>query len=302
MGLEIFDHANLAPWCVVPYDTAARTPAERAAMLAGLGFTQVAYDWRPEHVADFPAQLDAFADHGIGLTGLWVNMALPDEHGETGLVDPLALELIDECARRGLTPTLWACTEFGAPGPVAPLTADAQAEQVRTHAEHLAPLVEMAGEHSIRVGLYNHLGWAGEPDNQLAVADALAERGLPGVGLVYVQHHGHAHLETFAELWPAIQDRVLALSLNGMIPGAHWGGRKIHPYGHGPHDVELARVVVDSGWHGPLALLSHTLDDARDRLADNLEGLDWVAAHLADPATAPDAPPAARIPEPVWPH
>ena len=302
MGLEIFDRSNLAPWCIVPYDTVARTPLERAEMVARAGFTQAAWDWRPEHVADFPAQLDAFERYGIALTALWVNMAWPDDPSEQGLVDPDALAQIDECARRGLTPTLWVCTEFGPPGPWKPLPADAQAEQVRRSAEHLAPLTEMAAEHGMDVGLYNHLGWFGEPENQIAVADALADRGLTNVGLVYVQHHGHAHLDRFASLWPAIHSRVLALALNGMVPGAHGGERRIHPYGHGAADVGLARVVVESGWRGPVALLGHTMDDAEHRLLDNLEGLDWVAACLRDPATAPAAPPPARVPEPVWPH
>ncbi|MCJ7827234.1 MAG: hypothetical protein MUP36_03230, partial [Demequinaceae bacterium] len=185
------------------------------------------------------------------------------------------------------------------PGPVQALPAAEQAIRVRRTADHLESLVELATENGHRVALYNHLGWFGEPENQIEVIETLLGRGLDNVGLVYQQHHGHHHLDRWPTLMATMTPYLYALGLNGMVEGAHWGGRKIHPYGRGPHDVDLARVAVESGWDGLTTILCHTMDDAEARLRDNLEVLDWVRARLrGEEAVLPEA----RIPEPAWPH
>ena len=44
------------------------------------------------------------------------------------------------------------------------------------------------------LGLYNHGGWGGEPENLVAVCEFLRRRhDAPHVGSVYNQHHGHDH-------------------------------------------------------------------------------------------------------------
>ena len=50
---KLFDRQNLVAWCIVPFDNQKRTPEQRAAMVAKMGLTKVAYDWRQEHVAEF---------------------------------------------------------------------------------------------------------------------------------------------------------------------------------------------------------------------------------------------------------
>lgn len=263
-------------------------------MLAELGIGALAWDWRDEHVLHFDEELDALEERGIRLLSLWCPVL-----GEADAVETL----VSRAAARGLTPQLWTCIEYGAPW-AGPRPAD-HAERVARAADRIEPLARLGAEHGMVTGFYNHMGWFGEPEHQIDIADALAERGVEGVGLVYQQHHGHAHAERFAAMWPAIASRVMALGLNGMVPlsadpTAAVGGPKICPYGRGPLDVELARVIVDSGWRGPVTILGHTMDDVVLRLRDNLEGLEWVRWRLA--GKGPDAPPPARIPRPVWPH
>jgi len=55
-----FARERLAPWCIVPFDAKKRTAEERALMLKELGLTRCAYDWRPEHVDRFGAEIAAF--------------------------------------------------------------------------------------------------------------------------------------------------------------------------------------------------------------------------------------------------
>ncbi|PKQ27117.1 MAG: xylose isomerase [Actinobacteria bacterium HGW-Actinobacteria-4] len=309
MDLSVFDRDNLAAWCFVPYDSVERNPVQRAEMLNRLGLTKAVWDWRPEHVPAYGAHLEAFAQHGIELTGLWAPHVLPTEgDGGEGTIQPDLRELIEESAARDLKPQLWACLEFGPPGPANPLAAQTQRAMVDRVADHLAPLAELARAHGMTVALYNHLGWFGEPANQLAVLEHLAKGGLANIGLAYQQHHGHAHTAQFKSLLATMAPHLVALGLNGMVRDPAGGTRKIHPLGHGELDLGLARIIAESGWHGTVTVLCHTMDDAEQRLLDNLEGLAWMvdtlSAESTDPSgePVPTGPPAPRIPEPVWPH
>jgi sugar phosphate isomerase/epimerase len=152
-----------------------------------------------------------------------------------------------------------------------------QAAKVQAAAQLLRPVAEAAAKRGCQVALYNHGGWPGEPENQLAVLAALK---LPNVGLVYNQHHGHDHLDRFPELLKAMKPHLLALNLNGMVKDGEKRGQKILPLGAGDLDADLLKVIRDSGYTGPIGILGHTQDDAADRLADNLAGLAWLKAKL----------------------
>ena len=39
-------------------------------------------------------------------------------------------------------------------------------------------------------------------------------------------------------------------------------------------------MIVASGYRGPIGILGHTMDDAEERLKDNLDGLDWLVPQL----------------------
>lgn len=299
MTMAAFQPERMAAWCIVPYDSRGRTPQERAQMVASLGLAGEVWDWRDQHIEQFPAELDALAGSGLTLYGLWAPCNLPADYAGLGDINPSVRQFVQELAARGQTPDLWVCPEFGEPGPFEPLPAEQQAAREAAFAAHLAPLAALAGKHGMRLALYNHLGWFGEPENQIAVIKAMAARGIDNVGIVYQQHHGHAHLDRWPELFATMAPYLYALGLNGMVEGHHWGGRKIHPYGRGPRDVELAQVVAESDWAGLVTVLCHTMDDAEERLSDNLDGVVWVAGQLRGEDLV--IPPT-RVPEPVWPH
>jgi hypothetical protein len=82
---------------------------------------------------------------------------------------------------------------------------------------------------------------------------------------------------------------LLAVNLNGMVKGGDKTGKKILPLAQGDLDLELLRVIHDSGYRGPVGILGHTQDDAAERLADNLDGLAWLKVKLAgkDPGPKP---------------
>ena len=256
---DIFARDNLVAWCIVPFDAKKRSPAERVEMLKELGFKKYAYDWRAEHLPTFDEEVGLLKKAGIELTAVWFPAGLGGD----------AEKLLAVIEKHKVTPQLWIM--FPEP-PV-----KEQAAKVREAAKSLRPVVEAAGKLNCKVALYNHGGWGGEPENQIAVIEAL---GLKNVGIVYNLHHGHDHLDRFPALLKTMKPHLLALNLNGMAKGGDKAGKKILPLGAGELDLGLLKVIRDSGYARPIGILGHTQDDAAERLADNLDGLAWLKSKL----------------------
>jgi hypothetical protein len=143
------------------------------------------------------------------------------------------------------------------------------------------PLVKRTAELGCRLGLYNHGGWGGQPENLVAVCRRLRdEADADHVGIVYNFHHGHDHIDDFAESLAAMKPWLLCLNLNGMNPGAQ---PKILPIGEGKHEADMMKIVRDSGYHGPIGILDHRSNlDAEQSLRQNLDGMVKVLEQLGD--------------------
>ena len=255
---------KLIAWCIVPFDSRKRGPAERAEMLKRLGLRRVAYDWRQEHVATFEEEILQYQRHGLEYFAFW------GAHDE-------AFRLFK---KYNLRPQIW--QTLGSPP--APDGLDPQAQQtarVEAAAEQLLPLVQRTRELGFPLGLYNHGGWGGEPANLVAVCEYLRrEHDASHVGIVYNQHHGHGHLQDFAASLAQMKPYLLCLNLNGMTRDGDQRGQKILPLGEGEWDLTLLRIIRDSGYSGPIGIIGHTQDDVELRLRDNLDGLDWLRPQL----------------------
>jgi quinoprotein glucose dehydrogenase len=254
---QLFARTNLVAWCIVPFDSKKRGPAERATMAARLGFKQIAYDWRAEHVAQFEEEILQYKRHGLGYFAFW------STHEE-------AFKLFE---KHGLHPQIWVT----APSPAGAT----QAERVEKAAAQLLPVVERTRKAGCPLGLYNHGGWGGEPENLVALCELLrAKHAATHVGIVYNQHHGHDHVDRLATALTAMKPHLLCLNLNGMARDGERRGQKILPLGAGDLDVSLLKIIRDCGYRGPVGLIGHTQDDVELRLQDNLEGLDWLLPQL----------------------
>lgn len=264
--VSLYARDNLVAWCIVPFDAKRRGPEERAVMLKRLGFQRFAYDWRGEHVATFDAEMAALKRHGIKLEAFWFPAGLNKD----------ARTILDVLKRHQIKTQLW--VTMGDPA------AKDQAGKVAAAAAVLRPLAEEAAKIGCTVALYNHGGWFGEPDNELAI---LAHLNLPNVGMVYNLHHGHDHLDRFPELLAKMKPHLWTLSLNGMVKGGDKTGKKILPLGQGDLDLALLRRIRASGYRGPIGILGHTMDDAEERLRDNLDGLDWLVPQLQGKVPGP---------------
>jgi len=274
----LFAQTNLVAWCIVPFDAKKRSPEERAAMLERLGFKLFAYDYRAEHVPTFDAEMDALERHHIQLLAWWFPPTLNDE----------ARLILDVLKRHRLKAQLWV-TGGGEP------TRDSQEQRSRVvaEAERIRAIAEAGMKIGCTVALYNHGGWFGEPENQLEIIEQLRNQGITNIGLVYNQHHGHGHVDRFAELMQNMKPHLLALNLNGTIHDGDKNGKLIWPLGQGELDLKLLRIIRDSGWRGPIGILNHTDEDAEVRLRENLRGLQQLVAQLSDKSarTDPGAPP-----------
>jgi len=255
----VFAKDNLVAWCIVPFDAKKRGPEARAEMLDRLGIKSVAYDWRQEHVATFEEEILAYKRHGLDYFAFW------SWHPE---MEPLI-------EKHGIRPQIWSTV----PSP----KAETQEGKVEAAARALLPRVEQARKMGCRFGLYNHGGWGGEPENLVAVCEWLRENADgEHVGIVYNFHHGHGHMEDFAECLDGMKPYLLCLNLNGMNDGAR---PKIVRLGQGQHEKSMMQTILESGYEGPIGILGHTSgEDVEVVLRENLEGMKRLVGELGDGA------------------
>jgi len=254
----LYDLKNLAAWCIVPFDNQKRTPEQRAAMVAKMGLTKVAYDWRAENIPDFEAEILAYRKHGIEYFAFW------SQHDE-------AFRLFEKYQ---LHPQIWMMmTGKG----------ETQEAKIRSAAEGMLPTVAKAAKIGSKVAIYNHGGWGGEPENMVAVCEYLkAKHAVTNIGIVYNLHHGHGHLARLDESLKLMLPHLLCVNLNGMDVDGDAKGRKILPIGVGTQDLKVLRQVRASGYAGVIGILNHTQEDAEGRLLDNLDGLRHLVPQLDD--------------------
>ena len=270
---EIFQKENLVAWCIVPFDAKKRGPQERAQMLEKLGIKRLAYDYRAEHIPTFDEEVEAMKRHGVEFTAWWFPGALNEE----------AKTILAVIERHKITPQLW--ITGGGEQTKSPAE---QQQRIDQEAARLRPIAEAAAKVGCKVALYNHGGWFGEPENQIAIIEKL---GLPNLGIVYNFHHGHSHIERFPELWKKMQPHLLAVNLNGMEVGGDAVGRKILNLSEGDRELAMLRVIATRGWQGPVGILDHREQlDSEVALRDNLLGLEWLKKELTQPGSGGPRP------------
>jgi len=271
--VELLKLENQVAWCIVPFDAAKRGPAERALMLKELGIRRCAYDWREEHVPTFEQEILEYQKQGIEFFAFWS-------------VHEAAFQLFE---KYDLHPQIWQILSEPA--------GETQAEKVELAAQQWLELAKRTQALGCKLGIYNHGGWGGEPENMVAVCQRLHQLGQTHVGIVYNFHHGHTHIENWARLMPLMQPYLICLNLNGMNPNEQ---PKILGIGQGAHELEMIRLVVDSGYTGPVGILDHREQlDARESLIENRDGLAWVGRELMTPGSGGPKP---ISPQPVPPQ
>jgi sugar phosphate isomerase/epimerase len=272
---SIWARNNLVAWCVVPFDANKRDSEDRAEMLSNLGIKHFAYDWRDKDIPTFDAEIDALQRHGIQLTAWWFPYDAED---------PGAKATLETFKRHNVHPQLWVMQsphphpdEKGSANGAA--TPEAQERHVQWEANRIAALDKLAAPYGSKVALYNHNGWFGKEENQLAILDRLHAAGIRDVGMVYNFSHArdsdHDDTKNFPAIWAKIKDYVVAVNVTGIDSQ----GRDVYP-SQGDSDLALMRVVQQSGWRGPVGIIAERGGDAQDTLHNYILGLEWAAAEI----------------------
>lgn len=268
---------NLHAWCAVPFDAVGRGPEERAAMLKRLGFKRFVYDWREKDIPAFAAECEAMKQAGIEITGWW---------SPTNPADPVLRTALEVFKRQKVAPALWVMGSGSLTR-----TAAEQEQRVAEEAERIRQIVEIARPYGVAVQLYNHNGWFGIPDNEVAVIERLKKLGVTGVGMVYNFSHGHGDMADFAAIWKRMQAYVVAVNVTGMVPD---GESKIMAPSQGIYEQGMLRVILESGWRGPVGLIAEQGGDAEVTLGQYRRGLEWLKCELVEPGSGGPRPNLAR--------
>ena len=263
---NIYARQNLIAWCIVPYDVKNRGPVARAEMLNKLGFTMLAYDWREKHIQEFDAELDALKKHNIKLQAFWYHSGANPESDKNLQV------ILDLLKRHGVKTQIWLMVSG-----IKDLDEMTQQEKIIAVSKPVNYIADKAAEIGCTVGLYNHGGWYGMPENQLDVIRYLKKTNI---GIVYNFHHAEEDLERFPKFFPQIVPHLFAVNLMGLKKG---NPVKVVPIGDGDAEAEMMRIVRDSKYRGPVGIINEdTAPDAEVGLTMNVNGLKKILKAQSD--------------------
>lgn len=319
---SLWAHNNLVAWCL-PFDAKIRSPQERIRMLKRLGFKHYAYSWFRSDIPSLESEIVALQQNGIDLLGaqcfseagdpvakatlevfrrhdvhpeLWVILpaiGMPKTYDECAKLLPRSVGApmtLEEFAKLPREARARIQTEIGIMfSKDMPRTPEEQERRVRDGADRINALVQMAAPYGCAVELYNHNGWFGLEENELAIIARLKDMGVRGVGMVYNFSHArdgfHDDSKNFPELWKRMKDYVVSVNITGMRTDEN----VVYP-SQGDSELAMMRTIQESGWRGPIGLVAEKGGDAEVTLGNYIVGLDWLAAELKRPGSGGPRP------------
>ena len=253
------DRSKVYAWCIVPYDSLQRSPAERMAMLKRLGIKKYAYDWRAEHLPQMAGELQLAAENGIEVIAVWMwidnNSDSVEKLSDT---NEKVFSILETVGYKGQIWVGFNANFFdGLP----------EEEAVKKGAGMIGSLSTKAAALGCKVALYNHGDWFGEPENQIKIMKALPGEDL---GLIYNFHHGRGQIDAFPEMVDVMLPYLWSVNLNGVKRE----GPEIMPIGSGDYEKGMIDLLLEKGYKGDFGILGHIEDkDVEGVLKANLEGL-----------------------------
>lgn len=276
----LWNHDNVVACVVNHFDAKARNPEEMAQMFNRLGITKLAYNWRENDVANFDNVIDSMEKHHIQIVA-WVLYGSGNAHTQL---------ILDTFKKHGIHPQLW-IEETGQGRELADVqvSPEQQRQKIKDQADKIQALSKISKPYGTKIVLYNHNGWLGMEENQIAVIDELKKRGVKDVGMVYNFTHArdkvHDDSKVFATLWPKMKPHIVEVNITGMA----MDGTVLYP-SQGDSELEMMGIIQKSGWKGPVGITAEKGGDAEVTLKNYLVGLDWLARELDKPGSAGPKP------------
>jgi glucose/arabinose dehydrogenase/mono/diheme cytochrome c family protein len=273
---------------LVPFGKPLQNTQQRLDTLTELGIKRYVFSCREENLDVFDGEVREAKKRGIELFGVEVKATISVDARD---------RLFQVIEKHGIHPQIWVFAEGGSSK-----TSTEDQATINRVVDQLRPFVTAAQRLDCQVGLYNHGGWFGVPENQLAMIERFENDGFKNVGMICNFHHSHKFLIGFHGKWGKTQSHILAVNLNGTVAGANTDGTTsnndgitILPLSAGDQELGMMRVIQESGWRGPVGIIGHRFDEeVKTTLGNNLRGLDWLAHELAMPGSSGERQPFAR--------
>ncbi|RDC62710.1 apurinic/apyrimidinic endonuclease family protein [Adhaeribacter pallidiroseus] len=264
----LFGKQNLVAWCIVPYDSLKRTPAQRAQMLQELGIKKFAYDWRDEHLPTMAQEITTMQKAGIALKSVWFWV----NGGQDQILDKTNVFILETLKKQQVKTELWLSFNESF---FAGLTDD---EKFKKAVASVGSIQKRAQAIGCTVMLYNHGSWFGEPENQIKIIKAIGDKKI---GMVYNFHHAHEQVKNFPQLLQHMKPYLTTVNINGM----RTGGPKILPLGQGDLELQMLQDLKNAGYRGSLGIIGHTEhEDVKQVLEGNLHGLQQLLQTMGETA------------------
>lgn len=252
------DMEQLYAWCIVPFDSEKRTSEQRIHMLKELGFKAYAYDWREEHLPDMAREIKLAKENDIKIVAVWMSI---DKNDAAGNLSENNRKVLQTLAEKQLKTQIW--VSF----PENYFENMNEEQKIEQAAEMISYISLEAEDIGCKVGLYNHGGWFGQPENLVSIIESMPRLDI---GIIFNFHHAHNMINEFPELVKVMKPYLWAVNLNGMNPD----GPKILPLGKGQKEAEMIKSLNENGFHGPYGILGHIENaDVKKILKANLQGL-----------------------------
>ena len=250
---------DVAPWCIIDFDSLDRSPEQRIAMLKEMGFTKYGFNKGKGDLSKMKYEFKLAKENNIEITSifLWLNA----KRDSIGKLSSMNRELLANLADIDSKPDIWLSFSNN-------FFEDRDQVQSIEYAVEMVEFVKLkADELGCELALYNHRGWFGNPHNQMEILDKIKDDSIT---MVFNFHHAHEYVDEFPEIAKKITPYLSYVNLNGVKKE----GPEILTIGEGDHEYEMIRQLLDEGFNGPWGILGHIkTEDVQKVLYRNIEGL-----------------------------
>lgn len=232
-------------------------------MLKELGISKYAYDWRNENLDHMAEEFILAKKEGIEIIGVWLWLnGKRDSLQGLSMYNEKVFSVLKEVGYQG---QIWVSFNQNF------YEGLSQEEAVEKGAKMIRILSKRASDLNCKIGLYNHGGWFGEPENQIKIIETLPKEEL---GMIYNFHHAHEHIDDFPEMVPLMLPYLWSVNLNGMRKD----GPEILTIGRGDHEKRMVELLLENGYRREFGILGHVDEaDVEDILKANLQGLEKMS-------------------------